>query len=72
HQQDQNLVRTVIAMAHNFGCAVVAEGIETPDQARTLLGLGCELAQGFWFARPMEATQFEQTCRQPPDWRFGA
>lgn len=72
HQQDQNLVRTVIAMAHNFGCAVVAEGIEAPDQARTLLGLGCELAQGFWFARPMEAAQFEQICRQPPDWHFGA
>ena len=72
HQQDQNLVRTVIAMAHNFGCAVVAEGIEAPDQARTLLELGCELAQGFWFARPMQAAQFEQICRQPPDWHFGA
>ncbi|MGM0451098.1 MAG: EAL domain-containing response regulator [Pseudomonadota bacterium] len=71
HQEDQNLVRTVIAMAHNFGCSVVAEGIETPAQARALLGLGCERAQGFWFARPMDADRFEQTCHQPPDWCFG-
>ena len=70
-QEDQNLVRTVIAMAHNFGCSVVAEGIETPAQARALLDLGCELAQGFWFARPMDAARFEQTCHEPPDWRFG-
>lgn len=70
-QEDQNLVRTVIAMAHNFDCSVVAEGIEAPDQARTLLALGCELAQGFWFARPMDADRFEQLSHQPPDWHFG-
>jgi sensor c-di-GMP phosphodiesterase-like protein len=43
----------VIAMAEAFGLAVVAEGIETPEQVASLVGLGCRLGQGFHFARPM-------------------
>ncbi|HZS38920.1 MAG TPA: EAL domain-containing protein, partial [Polyangia bacterium] len=35
-----------------LGNAVVAEGVETADEARTLRELGCELFQGFLFARP--------------------
>ncbi len=52
------LVETMIGLAHKLGYRVVAEGIETPAAAAILTKLGCEEAQGFWFARPMEADQF--------------
>ncbi len=52
------LVETMIGLAHKLGYRVVAEGVETPEAADILMQLGCEEAQGFWFARPMEADQF--------------
>ena len=52
------LVETMIGLAHKLGYRVVAEGIETFEAATILTQLGCEEAQGFWFARPMEAEQF--------------
>ncbi|ABW30800.1 bifunctional diguanylate cyclase/phosphodiesterase [Acaryochloris marina] len=51
--QDQ-IVKTIIALAHGLEMNVVAEGIETVEQAQYLNLLGCELGQGFWFARPLE------------------
>ncbi|SDL00071.1 diguanylate cyclase (GGDEF) domain-containing protein [Franzmannia pantelleriensis] len=56
--EDRNLAATVIAMAHGFGCNVVAEGIETTEQAAMLARMGCEAAQGYYFARPLPAEEF--------------
>ena len=52
------LVETMIGLAKKLGYRVVAEGIETPEAAAVLDQLGCDEAQGFWFARPMEAVSF--------------
>ena len=49
---DDALVAAVIGVAHASGMTVVAEGVETEAQRDALVGLGCDLAQGFWFARP--------------------
>lgn len=49
------IVRIIITLAHNLGLKVVAEGVETAEQARQLTELGCELAQGYFFARPADA-----------------
>jgi len=46
------LVQTIIAMAHNLGKKVLAEGVESEDQARTLRDLGCDYGQGFLWGRP--------------------
>lgn len=51
------LVETMIGLAHKLGYRVVAEGVETAAAAAVLAGIGCEEAQGFLFARPMEAEQ---------------
>lgn len=48
------IVRSVISLAHSLGYDVVAEGIETSGQLDDLAGLGCDLGQGFFYARPME------------------
>ena len=49
------IVRTIIEMAHTLGFIVVAEGVETESQVQFLRSLGCEEAQGFFFAKPMPA-----------------
>jgi predicted signal transduction protein with EAL and GGDEF domain len=53
-------VRSIIEMAHAIGLGVVAEGIEGARQAAVLRALGCDLAQGFYFARPAPADAFEE------------
>ncbi|WP_129338077.1 putative bifunctional diguanylate cyclase/phosphodiesterase [Cellulomonas endophytica] len=49
------LVALVVHAAHAFGLAVVAEGVETPEQLVALREAGCDLAQGFLLARPLPA-----------------
>jgi EAL domain-containing protein (putative c-di-GMP-specific phosphodiesterase class I) len=53
-------VRAIVELAHALGLPVVAEGIEMPGQAEELLRLGCGLGQGFFFAKPLEAGEFEE------------
>ena len=53
--RDTTLVSAIVKLGQNLGLTVVAEGVETARQAGELAELGCELAQGFYFARPMPA-----------------
>jgi diguanylate cyclase (GGDEF)-like protein/PAS domain S-box-containing protein len=55
--QDRAIVEGVIGLAGTFGCTVVAEGVESPAQARTLLEMGCLLGQGTGIAAPMPSGQ---------------
>jgi EAL domain-containing protein (putative c-di-GMP-specific phosphodiesterase class I) len=49
------ILRSIIALAHDLGMDVVAEGAETDSDAIELYQLGCEFAQGFVFGEPMSA-----------------
>jgi EAL domain-containing protein (putative c-di-GMP-specific phosphodiesterase class I) len=49
------LVRTMIAMCTQLGIQVVAEGVETPEERDAIVAAGCDLMQGFLFAKPGEA-----------------
>ena len=55
--QDRAIVEGVIGLARTFGCVVVAEGVESSAQARTLLEMGCEIGQGTGVAAPMPSDQ---------------
>jgi diguanylate cyclase (GGDEF)-like protein/PAS domain S-box-containing protein len=59
HPQAGAIVAAIIGMGHALGLGTVAEGIETPEQARELHRLGCEFGQGFYFARPAPAAALE-------------
>lgn len=48
----QKIVRSMTSLCHEMRMIVVAEGVETPPEASTLIGLECDLLQGFLFARP--------------------
>jgi diguanylate cyclase (GGDEF)-like protein len=56
---DLAIVQSIMALAQAFGLDVVAEGVETADAARILLGLGCIRAQGFLLSEPIDATAME-------------
>ncbi len=48
------MVRAIVGLAHTLGMDVVAEGVETGEQAAQLRALGCEYAQGFYFSRAVD------------------
>lgn len=54
-EDDAAIVRSVVMLAGAVGLNVVAEGVETPGQARYLQGIGCPCAQGYRYARPAPA-----------------
>jgi len=54
-RQQRSVVETIIRLAHMLGKSVVAEGIETGGQDRTLAEMGCDIGQGFYYARPVNA-----------------
>jgi diguanylate cyclase (GGDEF)-like protein len=64
--QDRAIVEGVLSLARTFNCAAVAEGVETPAQARALLDLGCEIGQGAGIAQPMPAAEAARFARE---WR---
>jgi diguanylate cyclase (GGDEF)-like protein/PAS domain S-box-containing protein len=47
------IVRSIVALAHELGKKVVAEGVETPDDVGFLRSIGCQYAQGFYYGEPM-------------------
>ena len=55
NKDDAVIVGAIIAMAHSLNLIVVAEGIETAEQLAFIQEKGCDIAQGFYFARPMPA-----------------
>jgi diguanylate cyclase (GGDEF)-like protein len=62
------IVRTTIDLAHDIGRKVVAEGVETRAHWDQLAAYGCDLAQGYFLARPMPQERFEEWLQQfrPP------
>ena len=67
HAGDAAITRLIISMAKHLGLKVVAEGVETPEQARFLADNGCDVLQGFIYARPLPLDDWiVQTCAQAP------
>lgn len=52
------ITKAVISLSRDLGCETIAEGVENEDQKNTLLGLHCNIAQGYYFHRPMPAEAF--------------
>ena len=56
---DRTIVKSVIALAHDLGLKVVAEGMETMKALEVLVDFQCDLGQGYLFRKPMPASDFE-------------
>ncbi|MEJ2529155.1 MAG: EAL domain-containing protein [Gammaproteobacteria bacterium] len=57
---DEAIVMGVIGLGRAFGLRVVAEGVESPQQAKHLVDLGCPIVQGFGMGRPMSVEDFQK------------
>ena len=57
---DLALCTAIVVMAHSLGIKVIAEGIETEQQRRCLVDIGCDYGQGFLICKPLPAGEFEQ------------
>jgi EAL domain-containing protein (putative c-di-GMP-specific phosphodiesterase class I) len=62
----ERMVRTIIELGHNLKRTVIAEGIETAEQLGCVRALGCDLGQGFYFSRPLDAEQTSALLMSPP------
>ena len=58
------LCETIVELAHRFELKAVAEGVETVHESHKLQGMGCDIGQGYLFAKPMERTKFISLLRR--------
>lgn len=59
-ERERCIIANIVNMAKELGISVVAEGVETDEQAGFLRNIKCDVAQGFLFERPMDESSFEQ------------
>ena len=59
NEKDEQLVALILDIARKLGMPVVAEGVETETQLQMLKKLGCAIVQGYYFSRPLSASEFE-------------
>ncbi len=63
-KDDVTLVNSIISMSHELGLEVIAEGVETKEQHQHLRTQGCDMAQGFYFTKPIPANKFEKWIKK--------
>ncbi|WP_413284520.1 EAL domain-containing protein [Vibrio sp. MA40-2] len=49
---DKTIVQSIVDLAHNLNLSVIAEGVETEQQLKHLMSIGCDMVQGFYFSKP--------------------
>lgn len=64
-KEGKTIVKYVIAMAHDLKLKVVAEGVETAEQAAFLLEADCHIAQGYYYSRPVPTEKFIELAFNP-------
>jgi EAL domain-containing protein (putative c-di-GMP-specific phosphodiesterase class I) len=67
NRDDQEIIKTIIAMAKSLNLETVAEGVETLEQQKFLSKQGCHMMQGYYFGRPMPAKHFEKLLEGCPE-----
>ena len=74
HENNENkeIVRTIIMLAQNLGMGVIAEGVETREQFKSLIELKCEHGQGYFFAKPLDAASAGRLIRRTMEGQPGS
>ncbi|MDQ2100797.1 MAG: EAL domain-containing protein [Tychonema bourrellyi B0820] len=64
------IVKMAIALGQGLNLQVIAEGVETPEQLEFLHSLQCDMAQGYFFSKPISAAAIEQLCMENRVWKM--
>ena len=56
----RNIISHTISMSKDIGLDIIAEGVETGDQAKFLHNCGCDAAQGFYYSKPVPSDEFDK------------
>lgn len=64
NENDEAIVKAIIEMAHAMKLRVVAEGVEDEDTLNRLVDMGCNIVQGYFFAKPMPAAEFSRLLNE--------
>jgi diguanylate cyclase (GGDEF)-like protein len=59
-ERSRAILRTIVALSRELGMPVITEGVETEDSVEFLKMIGCEMFQGYFFARPMTVAEYEK------------
>jgi EAL domain-containing protein (putative c-di-GMP-specific phosphodiesterase class I) len=70
--RDTAITEAIVAMSRALSLEVVGEGAETELQISELSRLGCDLAQGYYFMRPVPAAEITRMLRHGPTWQVAA
>ncbi len=65
NSRSAELVKAIVSVGRSLNMVLVAEGVETPEQAAYLHSVGCHLAQGYLFSRPVEMAAFDKLLVSP-------
>lgn len=57
-ERSRNIAKSIVSLDKSLGLIVIIEGVENKEQAELMKQFGCDLVQGFYFARPMPAKNF--------------
>ena len=67
-RENRQIIETIIGLGHSLDKAIIAEGVETASELAALRGMGCEIGQGYLFARPLPAAEAEELLQRNPIW----
>ena len=60
-ERSRKIIKSLMILSHELEMPAISEGVETEEQVEFLKGIGCNLFQGYYFARPMDVKTFEET-----------
>lgn len=60
HDEERRIVQTIFNIAKNLRLSIVAEGVETEEQRKFLVENNCDILQGYYLSKPLEASEFEK------------
>ena len=66
HQRSEKILQTIVMLAEQLDLPVIAEGVETKEQAQFLSDIGCDYHQGYLYSKPMPIEEFEESqfCKE--------
>ncbi len=59
-KRSRYIIKSIVALSHGLGISTVCEGVETFEQVKFLQSVGCDVAQGYYYAKPMPMEEFEK------------